>query len=78
MTSTETKPLSLIYAERQAVEVLRKSISRGRLQVLEAIYRDLSKATIGRALIAAKAELNFNMQAVQALQAATARLLETK
>lgn len=75
---TDTKPPSLTYEERQAVEVLRKSISRGRLQVLDAIYRDLSKATIGHALIAAKTELNFNLQAVQALQAATARLLETK
>jgi len=75
---TDTKPLSLTYEERQAVEVLRKSISRGRLQVLDAIYRDLSKATIGHALVAAKNELNFNLQAVQALQAATARLLETK
>jgi hypothetical protein len=46
------------------------------LHVLDAIYRDLSKATIGRALVAAKDELNFNLQAVQALQAATAKLLE--
>ena len=71
-----TAPVPLTYEERQAVEVLRKSISRGRLHVLDAIYRDLSKATIGRALVAAKDELNFNLQAVQALQAATAKLLE--
>ncbi len=71
-----TAPVPLTYEERQAVEVLRKSISRGRLRVLDAIYRDLSKATIGRALVAAKDELQFNLQAVQALQAATARLME--
>jgi hypothetical protein len=71
-----TAPVPLTYEERQAVEVLRESISRGRLHVLDAIYRDLSKATIGRALVAAKDELNFNLKAVQALQAATAKLLE--
>lgn len=64
------------YEELNAVNILRKSISRGRLHVLDAIYRDLSKETIGNALVAAKEELNFNLQAVRALQAAAVKLLE--
>jgi hypothetical protein len=69
---------TLSYEERNAVDVLRKSIAKGRLHVLDYIYRDLSRETVGHALIAAKDELNFNLQAVQALQAATAKLLSDK
>lgn len=74
----EPKRETLTYDEQQAVKVLRHSISRGRLHVLEVLYRDLSKETIGYALLAAKKDLEFNLRAVQALQAATAKLLEAE
>lgn len=74
----QPKREALTYDELQAVKVLRHSISRGRLHVLDALYRDLSKETIGYALLTAKKDLEFNMRAVQALQAATAKLLEAE
>lgn len=74
----QPKREALTYDEQQAVKVLRHSISRGRLHVLDALYRDLSKETIGYALLTAKKDLEFNMRAVQALQAATAKLLEAE
>ena len=72
----ETKEGTLTYEEREAVRVIRKATQRGRVHVLEAVFADLSKETIGSVLLAAKAELNNNLKAVQALQAATARLME--
>lgn len=74
----QPKREALTYDEQQAVKVLRHSISRGRLHVLDALYRDLSKETIGYALLTAKKDLEFNLRAVQALQAATAKLLEVE
>jgi hypothetical protein len=74
----QPKREALTYDELQAVKVLRHSISRGRLRVLDALYRDLSKETIGYALLTAKKDLEFNLRAVQALQAATTKLLEAE
>lgn len=71
-----TEPIKLTYEEREAVQVLRKSVQRGRTQVLQAVFADLSKETIGSVLLSAKTELNNNLKAVQALQAATAKLME--
>ena len=71
-----TKPASLLYQEREAILTLRKAIANGRVHVLDALYKDLSKDTIYRGLIAAKAELNFNLEAVRALQQATLHLIK--
>ena len=72
----ETKEGKFTYEEREAVRVIRKSVQRGRIHVAEAIFEVLSKETIGRVLVCAKNELSNNLMAVQALQAATARLME--
>lgn len=68
--------IKLTYEEREAVRVLRKSVQRGRASVLEGVFADLSKETVGRVLIYAKKELENNLLAVRALQAATAMLME--
>jgi len=68
--------IKLTYEEREAVRVLRKSVQRGRASILEGVFADLSKETVGRVLIYAKKELENNLLAVRALQAATAMLME--
>ena len=71
-----TTDIKLTYEEREAVRVLRQSTRRGRTHVIGAVFADLSKETIGDVLVAAKVELNNNLKAVQALQAATTKLME--
>lgn len=68
--------MKVTYEERQALITLRKSIARGRAHLLEELFTDISKNTIGNALIAAKTELNNNLMAVRVLQTAAQKLME--